>query len=120
MRPVNSGVQASAGVRSRSLQRVSKMFAALSATNEASLRTKSADELYQQVCDAALSDGNLMGAAILLHELGTDQLTYVAGAGDGIERLRTVQFSAAEALPTGQGIVGRRFVWQNPASATTS
>ena len=109
MRPVHSGVQASAGVRSRSLQRVGKMFAALSATNEAILRTKSAGELYQQVCDAALSGGNLMGAAILLHELGTDQLTYVAGAGDGIERLRTVQFSAAEDLPTGQGIVGRAF-----------
>ena len=49
----------------QSQQRLAKMFAALSATNEAILRTKSADELYQQVCKAALSGGNLLGAAIL-------------------------------------------------------
>jgi signal transduction protein with GAF and PtsI domain len=85
------------------------MFAALSATNEAILRTTATDELYQQVCDAALSGGNLIGAAILLHESGTNQLKFVAGAGNNIEQLRTVQFPAAEALPAGQGIVGRAF-----------
>ena len=110
MRPVHSGVQASAGVRSSSLQRVGKMFAALSATNEAILRTKSAGELYQQVCDAALSGGNLIGRRDpAARTSGTDQLKYVAGAGNEIERLRTVQFPAAEALPAGQGIVGRAF-----------
>ena len=60
--------------------------------------------MYQQVCDAALSGGNLIGAAILLNESGTNQLKFVAGAGNNIEQLRTVQFPAAEALPAGQGI----------------
>jgi diguanylate cyclase (GGDEF)-like protein len=98
----------------KSLQRLAKMFAALSATNEAILRTKSADELYQQVCGAALSGGSLLGAAILLREPGTDQLRFIAGAGDGIERLRTVDISVAENAPTGQGITGVAFRTARP------
>ena len=98
----------------KSVQRLAKMFAALSATNEAILRTKSADELYQQVCGAALSGGNLLGAAILLREPGTDQLRFVAGAGDGIERLRTVDISVAENAPTGRGITGVAFRTAKP------
>ena len=39
------------------------MFAALSATNEAILRSKSSSELYQKVCDAAV----VLGALILEH-----------------------------------------------------
>ena len=109
MCPEHSNVQATAGVYAEPLQRLARMFAALSATNEAILRTTAADELYQQVCDAALSGGNLIGAAILLHESGANQLKFVAGAGNNIERLQTVQFPAAEALPAGQGIVGRAF-----------
>ena len=109
MCPEHSNVKATAGVYAEPLQRLARMFAALSATNEAILRTTAADELYQQVCDAALSGGNLIGAAILLHESCTNQLKFVAGAGNNIERLRTVQFPAAEALPAGQGIVGRAF-----------
>ena len=34
-----------------------RMFAALSATNEAILRTGSQEELYQRVCDAAVYGG---------------------------------------------------------------
>ena len=109
MCPEHSDVQATAGVYAEPLQRLARMFAALSATNEAILRTTAADELYQQVCDAALSGGNLIGAAILLHESGTNQLKFVAGAGSNIELLRTVRFPAAEALVAGQGIVGRAF-----------
>ena len=104
MCPEHSNVQATPGVYGEPLQRLARMFAALSATNEAILRTTATDELYQQVCDAALSGGNLIGAAILLHESGTNQLKFVAGAGNNIEQLRTVQFPAAEALPAGQGI----------------
>ena len=81
MCPEHSNVKATAGIYAEPLQRLARMFAALSATNEAILRTTAADELYQQVCDAALSGGNLIGAAILLHESGTNQLKFVAGRG---------------------------------------
>ena len=50
--------------------RVVKMFAALSATNEAILRVNSKEELLQQVCDAALQSGNFLAAAIVTSEPG--------------------------------------------------
>jgi len=41
---------------------IARMFAALSATNEAVLRTTSQEELYQRVCDAAVHEGAFKGA----------------------------------------------------------
>src|SRR5688500_3894657 len=38
----------------RAATRLSRMFAALSATNEAILRVETPNELYQRVCDAAV------------------------------------------------------------------
>ena len=69
----------------QSLPRLFKMFAALSATNEAILRINSKEKLFQQVCDAALQSGNFIAAVILLREPGTDNLRAVAGAGNDIE-----------------------------------
>ena len=63
---------------------IARMFAALSATNEAILYAKTQDELFQQVCDAALSSGDFLLTAILLLEPGTSDLKMVAGAGDTV------------------------------------
>jgi len=111
---LDGNAQTQTAVDATSLQRLARMFAALSATNEAILRTKSADELYQQVCDAALSGGSLLGAAILLREPGTDQLKFVAGAGGGIKRLRAIDISVAEDSPMGNGISGVAFRTAKP------
>ena len=43
------------------------MFAALSATNEAILRTDAESELFQRVCDAAVKEGGFSSAGALLH-----------------------------------------------------
>src|SRR5579871_3277483 len=43
-----------------------RMFAALSATNEAILRTDAPEELFQRVCDAAVHGGGFKAAAALL------------------------------------------------------
>jgi diguanylate cyclase (GGDEF)-like protein len=103
----NARIETAAGARSP--PRLARMFAALSATNEAILRTKSADELYQQACRAALSGGSLLGAAILLREPGTERLEFVAGAGEEIEKLRDMDISVSADLPTGRGIAGEAF-----------
>src|SRR5579871_662684 len=42
------------------------MFAAMNATNEAILRTRAEGELFQRVCDAAVRDGGLRVALVLL------------------------------------------------------
>src|SRR5262245_21628247 len=42
-----------------------RMFAALSATNEAILKARSAEELYERVCEAAVAGGRFRSAAAL-------------------------------------------------------
>ena len=93
------------GVHQR-LQRLTRMFAALGATNEAILRTRSPEQLYQQVCDAALSGGNFLVTAILLLEPGSNTLKFAAGAGHGIEQLQSVKITVQETSPEGQGLAG--------------
>ncbi|HZE54146.1 MAG TPA: EAL domain-containing protein [Bradyrhizobium sp.] len=93
--------------------RLVKMFAALSATNEAILRINSQEKLLQQVCEAALHSGNFVAAAILLREPGTDTLKVVAGAGDDAE-LRARSYSVLATSPLGIGLVGIAFRTQKP------
>jgi len=91
------------------LQRLAKMFAALSATNEAILRTNSREDLFQQVCEAALQSGDFNGTVVLLPEPGTGMLKAVAGAGENIELLKQVPFSVDPTMVHGTGICGTAF-----------
>lgn len=93
--------------------RIVKMYAALSATNEAILRINSQEDLFQQVCEAALQSGNFLAAVILLREPGTDLLKTVAGAGDDAE-LRARRYPVSETSPMGGGLVGTAFRTQKP------
>jgi PAS domain S-box-containing protein len=90
--------------------RTARMFAALSATNEAILRTTSPEDLYQQVCDAAVNGGKFLAASICL---ATDSLIQdarvAAVAGIGAERLRDLRISLDASVPEGQGLVGNAF-----------
>src|SRR4051812_15953768 len=70
-----------------------RMFAALSATNEAILRTKVQEELFQRVCDAAVHGGGFKSAAALLVE-SDGWLRFVAVAGhDGKTPLSNIRIS---------------------------
>jgi len=93
--------------------RLVRMFAALSATNEAILRINSKEKLFQQVCEAALHSGNFIAAAILLREPGTDDLKVVAGAGNDVE-IRARSYSILATQPTGNGLVGIAFRTRKP------
>ena len=88
--------------------RIVKMFAALSATNEAILRVNSKEELLQQVCDAALQSGNFLAAAIVTSEPGSDMLKVAASAGNDAE-LRARTYSSLATSPLGNGLVGVAF-----------
>jgi diguanylate cyclase (GGDEF)-like protein len=99
---------ANAASAGQSPARLVRMFAALSATNEAVLRINSQENLFQQVCEAALHSGNFVAAAILLRESGTDTLKAVAAAGDDGE-LRAATYSISESSPAGRGLVGIAF-----------
>src|ERR1035438_706010 len=91
-----------------------RMFAALSATNEAILYAKSSDELYQQVCQAAFSSGDFLAAAILLLDPETSTLRFTAGAGKHVGQLRDTVISVVETTPCGMGLSGEAFRDQRP------
>ena len=56
----------------RATRRLNRMFGAISATNEAILRAKTEQELYQLVCDAAVHGGKSLATLVLLAGAGFD------------------------------------------------
>ena len=72
----------------RATRRLAGMYAALSATNEAILRSQSPQELYQRVCDASVRGGKSLATTVLLAEPGSPWLRSVAGSGDVMELIR--------------------------------
>jgi diguanylate cyclase (GGDEF)-like protein len=90
-------------------ERLTRMFAALGATNEAIMRAKSRAELFELVCQAAVVGGNFTSTAIALEKPGAEFLENVAAAGPDRERAKSVQLSTDAARPEGQGITGTAF-----------
>ena len=86
-----------------------RMYAALSATNEAILRATSKPELFQRVCDAAVHGGKFVGtSAMLANKDGA--LRFVAGTGDlDKESLLQIQVSVDPNSQNGQGLAGHAF-----------
>ncbi len=91
-------------------RRMTDMFAALSATNTAILRAKSAQEMFQGVCESIATGGKMLGAcAVLLAQPDSDLLKVVAAEGVGKESLQRLQLSTDPSHPNGQGLAGPAF-----------
>jgi GAF domain-containing protein len=88
---------------------LARTFAALSATNEAILYAKSPKELYEQVSKAAFSSGDFLATAVFLLEPGTNLLRLVAGFGEDIARLRSINITIVAGTPEGSGVCGQAF-----------
>jgi GAF domain-containing protein len=98
----------------RTMRRLNRMFGAISATNEAILRAKTAQELYQLVCDAAVHGGKSLAAVILLAEPDSSWLKPVAGTGDIVELVMRTRFSTDPDNIYGAGVCGNAFRTQKP------
>jgi GAF domain-containing protein len=98
----------------RAMRRLNQMFGAISATNEAILRAKTEQELYQLVCDAAVHSGNSIATVVLLVEPGSTWLKPVAGTGEAAELIAQARFSIDPDNPYGKGISGEAFRTQKP------
>ena len=96
-------------------ERLSRMFAALSATNEAIMRAKSRGELHRLVCEAAATGGKFTSTTIALVRPGSDYLEIVATAGPAAEGAQQVTLSTNEAHPEGRGTCGRAFRSRKPS-----
>ncbi len=95
-------------------ERLTRMFAALSATNEAIMRAKSRNELFDMVCEAVANGGRFTSATIALATPGSDFLRIVAAAGPAAETTRRVRLSVDEARPEGVGLSGTAFRTRRP------
>jgi diguanylate cyclase (GGDEF)-like protein len=98
----------------RAARRAARMFAALSATNEAILRARTPNELYQGVCDAAVHGGKSLASTVLLAEPNSPWLKPVAGTGAIVEMVKQTRFSIDADDPYGQGVCGQAFRTQKP------
>jgi len=90
-------------------ERLARMFAALSATNEAILRAKSREEMFKLVCQGAASGGKFTSIVIALARPGSDFLDSVAAGGAAADASLKVRLSTNEAHPGGRGLSGRAF-----------
>ena len=90
-------------------ERLTRMFAALSATNEAIMRAKSRPELFELVCEAAANGGKFTSTTIGLIQDGEDLLKVVAAAGPTAATIRNVGVSVEQDCPLGRGVSGVAF-----------
>ncbi len=98
----------------RAMRRVNRMFGAISATNEAILRARTPQDLYQRVCDAAVHGGKSIASVILLAEPGSTWLTPVAGTGAFVEEVSRTRVSIDPNHIYGDGVCGIAFRTQKP------
>lgn len=94
--------------------RLGRMYAALSATEEAILRTRSPAELFQRVCDAAVDGGKFLTTAVLLKKPNEKKLHLTAGSGHGLEVLQTTDISLDETQPSESGSLFCASDWSRP------
>jgi diguanylate cyclase (GGDEF)-like protein len=95
-------------------ERLTRMFAALSATNEAIMRAKSRTELFDLVCEAAVRGAKFVSTTIALAESDSLHLRVVASTGPGADEMRLSQFAITESLPQGRGLTGSAFRTRRP------
>jgi diguanylate cyclase (GGDEF)-like protein len=87
-------------------QRLSRVFAALSATNEAVLRSRTAQEMLQLVAKAAVSGGKFLGAAIFRKMDDSALLRMDASAGQFLDVVAKMQLSTDPDISQGQELGG--------------
>jgi diguanylate cyclase (GGDEF)-like protein len=93
----------------RAMRRLNRMFGAISATNEAILRAKTEEELYQRVCSAAVNKGKSAATVVLLARPDSTWLEPVAGTGDIVEQIKQSRHSIDPDSIYGNGVCGRAF-----------
>ena len=98
----------------RAMQRLNRMFGAISATNEAILRAKTEQELYQRVCSAAVNSGKSAATVVMLARPGSTWLEPVAGTGEAVEQIKQSRHSIDPDNIYGNGVCGRAFRTQKP------
>ena len=102
------------------MRRLNRMFGAISATNEAILRAKTEQELYQRVCDAAVYSGKSVATVVLLSQPDSIWLKPAAGSGEILEQITRARFSIDAENDYGKGVAAGRSGRRGLPSTTIS
>lgn len=70
------------------------------------MHARSAEELYRQVCDAAVYGGKFITTAVLVPDVDQTDIKVSAVAGGSQQLLRDARISILESTPHGRGLVG--------------
>ncbi|GAB3676199.1 sensor domain-containing protein [Salinisphaera aquimarina] len=89
----------------QSRARLERMYATLSATNEAILRATTPNELYQKVCDAAVDGGGFALATLVLADAAEGVLSVAASSGMSVETVNAFVLSAEPQSTGDEGLV---------------
>lgn len=96
-------------------RRLRRLYAALSATNDAIMRVKSPDLLYQRVCDAAVDGGGMLTAAVIVADPDDDSTRIAAAAGAHLDALKRIGITVSADDPEHQGLVALAYRTGTPA-----
>ncbi|GAB1233491.1 hypothetical protein UT4_19590 [Ferrigenium sp. UT4] len=88
------------------LQRLSKLYAALSQCNQAIVRCADEKELFPVICRDAVNFGGMTMAWIGLLDPVSKKVQPVAAFGAGIEYLEGIELSSDDSVPGGRGPTG--------------
>ncbi|WP_229257607.1 putative bifunctional diguanylate cyclase/phosphodiesterase [Duganella callida] len=88
------------------IQRVSRLYAALSQCNQAIVRSRSEAELFDRICRDVVRHGGMAMAWIGMIDRDHGRITPVASYGAGIEYLDQLEVSLDAAVPEGRGPIG--------------
>ncbi|MDB5841801.1 MAG: hypothetical protein JWQ23_3753 [Herminiimonas sp.] len=92
-----------------SLNHLAIMYAVLGATNEAILRARTRESLYQPVCDAAVEQGKFLTTAVIVPNPATGCFKVEAAAGAVADTLRRIQRPVAATGADEQGLIRSAF-----------
>ncbi len=90
------------------VDRLTRLYAALSHVNQAIVRTPARDELFQKVCRVLVEDGQFKMAWVGLKDAVSERILVVASWGDTTGYLTDLDLYADD-RPGGQGPSGRAF-----------
>ncbi|NWJ95140.1 MAG: PAS domain S-box protein [Chloroflexi bacterium] len=93
------------------IQRLSNLYVALSQTNQAIVRIRDRQTLYQEICRIGVEYGGLLMAWIGLNQSNGEFLTTAASFGLKQEYLNSVVISTNPDVPEGRGPTGTAF-WE--------
>ncbi|MEX2198964.1 MAG: PAS domain S-box protein [Burkholderiales bacterium] len=88
-------------------QRLRRMYAALSATNEAIVKVEDAQTLYRHVCELLVEHGGLKLAAVRLVNPASGWIDTVAFAGGPASYLKLARISVNRDMPAAHGPTGQ-------------